>query len=80
MFEIWTWRQLGYHDKPVGILNVAGYYDGLLDFLAQSVREGFMSDWQMGLIQAGNEPDTLLAALREEASRHPRGDRLAKVL
>jgi uncharacterized protein (TIGR00730 family) len=28
-FEVWTWRQLGYHDKPVGLLNVGGYYDGL---------------------------------------------------
>ncbi len=34
LFEIWTWRQLGYHDKPIGILNSAGYYDKLLDFLA----------------------------------------------
>lgn len=40
LFEIWTWRQLGYHDKPVGILNSAGYYDGLLAFLANCVREG----------------------------------------
>ena len=80
MFEIWTWRQLGYHDKPVGILNVAGYYDGLLSFLDHSVREGFMGDWQMGLVQTGDEPEALLTALREEASRHPRGDQLAEVL
>ena len=80
LFEIWTWRQLGYHDKPVGILNVAGYYDGLLAFLAHSVREDFMGQWQMGLVRAGDEPAALLAALREEAGRHPRGDQLAKVL
>ena len=30
LFEVWTWRQLGYHGKPLGLLNVAGYYDGLL--------------------------------------------------
>ena len=29
LFEVWTWRQLGYHDKPLGLLNVTGYYDGL---------------------------------------------------
>ena len=80
LFEIWTWRQLGYHDKPVGILNVAGYYDGLLGFLERSVREGFMGDWQMGLVRAGDEPAALLAALIDEAGRHPRGDQLAKVL
>jgi uncharacterized protein (TIGR00730 family) len=80
LFEIWTWRQLGYHDKPVGILNVAGYYAGLLEFLAHSVREGFMGEWQMGLIRAGGEAPALLEALVEEAGRHPRGDKLAEVL
>jgi len=80
LFEIWTWRQLGYHDKPVGILNTAGYYDALIGFLGHSVREGFMSDWQMGLIRSGNEPAALLEALREEARRHPGGDKLAEVL
>ena len=42
LFEVWTWRQLGYHDKPIGLLNVAGYYDGLLAFLRSSVGSGFM--------------------------------------
>src|SRR5574343_857044 len=37
LFEAWTWRQLGYHDKPVGVLNAEGYYDGLLTFLASCV-------------------------------------------
>jgi uncharacterized protein (TIGR00730 family) len=31
LFEIWTWRQLGYHDKPIGLLNVAGYYEALVE-------------------------------------------------
>jgi predicted Rossmann-fold nucleotide-binding protein len=35
LFEVWTWRQLGYHDKPVGILDTAGYYQALLAFLAK---------------------------------------------
>lgn len=60
LFEIWTWRQLGYHDKPTGILNVAGYYDALLAFLAHSVREGFMNDWQMTLVRTMTAPDKLL--------------------
>jgi len=80
LFEIWTWRQLGYHDKAVGILNTAGYYDGLLSFLAHSVREGFMGDWQMGLVRSDTEPAMLLAALLEEARRRPGGDKLAEVL
>ena len=80
LFEIWTWRQLGYHDKPVGILNSAGYYDKLLEFLAQSVRDGLMGDWQMSLVRTGTEAEPLLAALRAEVPRHPRDDRLAENL
>ena len=60
LFEVWTWRQLGYHDKPVGLLNVGGYYDGLLALLASTVDQQFLSDWQMGLIQTDNDPLALL--------------------
>ncbi len=42
LFEVWTWRQLGYHDKPIGLLNAGGYYDSLLAFLGSSVQAGFM--------------------------------------
>jgi len=63
LFEVWTWRQLGYHDKPVGILNTSGYYDPLLQFLAGSVRAGFMNDWQMDLVRVGTDPAALLEAL-----------------
>lgn len=80
LFEIWTWRQLGYHDKPTGILNTAGYYDKLLDFLAHSVREGFMGDWQMTLIRTGTDATELLTALRAEVPLHPREDRLSENL
>ncbi len=67
LFEVWTWRQLGYHDKPIGILNVAGYYDGLLDFLHTSVSSGFMGEWQMGLVHNANDIDTLLPTLVQTA-------------
>jgi len=61
-FEVWTWRQLGYHDKPVGLLNLGGYYDAMLTFLNGSMREGFMNDGQMGLIRV----DTQAIALAEQ--------------
>ena len=67
LFEVWTWRQLGYHDKPLGLLNVAGYYDGLLAFLNHSVASGFMGEWQMGLLHASSESATLLQTLVEQA-------------
>jgi len=41
-FEVWTWGQLGEHAKPCGLVNVAGYFDGLIGFLDQMVAEGFL--------------------------------------
>ena len=68
LFEVWTWRQLGYHDKPIGLLNVDGYYDPLLAFLESSVRHSFMSEWQMDLIRVGEDAPTLLHGLIEAAA------------
>lgn len=67
LFEVWTWRQLGYHDKPIGLLNTAGYYDSLLTFLASSVQSGFMGEWQMGLIESQADAEILLPRLIETA-------------
>ncbi|WP_332775995.1 TIGR00730 family Rossman fold protein [Polaromonas sp.] len=66
-FEVWTWRQLGYHDKPVGLLNMGGYYDGLLAFLGSAVKNGFMSDWQMELICTDSDALGLLRQLVQAA-------------
>ena len=66
-FEVWTWRQLGYHNKPIGLLNVDGYYDSLLVFMQSTVKQGFVSDWQMGLIQQSADLQTLLPQLIQEA-------------
>ena len=63
LFEVWTWRQLEYHNKPIGLLNIAGYYDPMLEFLRSSVASGFMSEWQMGLMETGTDTDTLLPHL-----------------
>ncbi len=70
-FEVWTWRQLGYHDKPIGLLNTHGYYDGLLKFAQTSVQQGFLSDWQMDLIRSGPEPIALLQELVQAAGFSP---------
>ena len=67
LFEVWSWRQLGYHDKPLGLLNVAGYYDALLAFLARSRDQGFMSDAQIDLLQVSDDPHALLTRLSELA-------------
>jgi uncharacterized protein (TIGR00730 family) len=71
LFEVWTWRQLGYHDKPIGVLNTDHHYDRLLEFLEATVQQQFMSEWQMQLIQVGTAPETLLKALVEAAGTSP---------
>jgi len=63
LYEAWTWRQLGYHDQPIGLLSVEGYYDDLLRFMAHSVEQGFLSPVQHGVLQVGTEPEALLLAL-----------------
>lgn len=70
-FEVWTWRQLGYHDKPVGLLNVAGYYDGLMAFMRTGVEQQFMNDWQMDLIRVGSDIAVLLPELVQAAGLAP---------
>lgn len=70
-FEVWTWRQLGYHDKPIGLLNTAGYYDALLTFLNASLEQQFLGHWQMDLIKSGAEVGTLLPELITNAGMAP---------
>lgn len=70
-FEVWTWRQLGYHDKPVGLLNVAGYYDGLMQFLHSTVEQQFMGTWQMDLIRMDTNLQRLLPGLVQDAGLAP---------
>ncbi len=60
LFEVWTWRQLGYHNKPIGLLNVQGYFDLLLNFLAQSHGQGFVRSDVLAALGVETDPDRLL--------------------
>lgn len=60
LFEAFTWLQLGLHDKPTGLLNVDGFYDGLLNFLQHTVRQGFLRQEQAALLITATEPHALL--------------------
>ena len=73
LFEVWTWLQLGYHAKPVGLLNVAGYFDPLLAFLDRSVAQGFVPPAQRALLQVETHADALLDRLAALSGR-PGGD------
>ena len=74
LFEVWTWRQLGYHAKPMGLLDVDGYYQPLLQFLRASVQQGFMSDWQLALVKVVTDAPALLRSLVQDAGVTPPAD------
>lgn len=69
IFEVWTWRQLGYHQKPLGLLNTAGYYDDLLNFINRSRDGGFLWPDVQELLLLDTQADRLLDQLQADASR-----------
>ena len=60
IFEIWTWGQLGFHEKPAGFLNVAGYYDGLAEFLDHTVEAAFVKPVHRDMLTFSADPAALL--------------------
>jgi uncharacterized protein (TIGR00730 family) len=71
LFEIVTWAQLDLHGKPVGLLNVAGFYDELLAFLDHATSEGFIKELHRSLLLADDDIGRLLD--RMEAHEAPLG-------
>jgi uncharacterized protein (TIGR00730 family) len=65
LFEVYTWAQLGLHQKPCGLLNVEGYYDGIEHFLAHAVAERFLRDETRALLMVERNAGTLLERLTE---------------
>lgn len=64
LFEVWTMTQLGYQDKAVGLFNVAGFWDGMLDFLRHVVREGFVSSAYVDSLILTEDPAEALEQIR----------------
>jgi uncharacterized protein (TIGR00730 family) len=64
LFEVYTWAQLGLHSKPCALLNVAGYYDGIADFLALAVSERFLREETRDLLLVDTDPAALIDRLR----------------
>lgn len=70
-FEIWTWRQLDLHAKPLGLLNTEGYYDRLLGFLDDMMADGFLPPASRASLVVARNPEALLAALHAAAPAAP---------
>lgn len=60
IFEVWTWGQLGYHQKPCGFLNIDGYYDHLIRFLDHQTEEGFTKKVMRDMAQIADTPEGML--------------------
>ncbi|MGX7894546.1 LOG family protein [Tsuneonella sp. HG222] len=74
MDELWeavSWAQLGYHTKPVGLLNSFGFYDGLLEFNRHMAEVGFVRPAHQGIIIADEELDPLLAKMADYQPHTP---------
>jgi uncharacterized protein (TIGR00730 family) len=72
LFEVVTWAQLGLHAKPVGLLDVGGFFDDLLQFLDRAVAEGFVTEAHRGLLVADDDIERLLDTMaRSSTARSP---------
>ncbi len=65
LFEIWTWAQLGMHGKPIGLLNVAGYFDFLLQFLDRAVEQQLLKPVHREVLCVSTDPAEMLRMLRQ---------------
>ncbi len=74
LFEVWTWRQLGYHGKPIGLLNVAGYYNAFLQFMQQTVDADFVSTTVQSMLHVA---DTVPGLLNPLAAEMAQGEQVA---
>lgn len=67
LFEILTWAQLGFHQKPIAILNTEGYFDPLIRLIDHSLEEGFIRTENRALVIDGKDPDSLIDRLLTSA-------------
>lgn len=70
LFEMFTWLQLGFHEKPLGLLNIDGYYDSLIVFLKQAVEKEFLQQRHLNLLIIESDADRLLQRFIEFKPLH----------
>jgi uncharacterized protein (TIGR00730 family) len=72
-FEAWSWNALGYHKKPFCLLNVEGYWDGLIDFIDHATANGFMSAQRRKQLLVATSPEEALELLDEAVTAATQG-------
>jgi uncharacterized protein (TIGR00730 family) len=73
LFEAWSWNALGYHSKPFCLLNVGGYWDGLIEFIDHAAESGFMSPSRRAQLLVATTPQEALQLLDEAAANATQG-------
>ena len=73
LFEAWSWNALGYHAKPFCLLNVAGFWDRLIDFIDHATASGFLSAARRAQLIVADTPTDALKALDESAASAAQG-------
>lgn len=70
LFEMFTWLQLGFHDKPLGLLNIDGFYDSLILFLQQTVQKKFLQEKHLDMLIIESDPNRLLQRFQDFTPPH----------
>jgi hypothetical protein len=73
LFEAWSWNALGYHAKPFCLLNVEGFWDGLITFIDHATESGFLSQQRRAQLLVATSPDEALKLLDEAAAAATQG-------
>ena len=79
LFEVWSWRHLGYHERPVGLLDVGGYFQPLLSMVRQAERDGFVTAEQLAMVTLRESPDALLDAIEDLVAPGTASDDLRRI-
>jgi uncharacterized protein (TIGR00730 family) len=73
LFEAWSWNALGYHAKPFCLLNVEGFWDGMIEFIEHAHRSGFLSKSRRNQLLVAQTPEEALKLLDEAATGATQG-------
>jgi uncharacterized protein (TIGR00730 family) len=79
LFEVWSWRHLGYHDQPIGLLDTDGYFRPLVSLMKHAIDSGFVTSDQFDMVQVSADPEVLLDTLEQRARRASAPDDLRRI-
>jgi uncharacterized protein (TIGR00730 family) len=79
LFEVWSWRHLGYHDQPIGLLDTGGYFQPLVALMAHAIEAGFVTRDQLDMVRVDADPEALLDTLERLARGASAPDDLRRI-